>query len=112
MASFFFDAYYQKKKKHKPLVVVGPVDAEGNCNVVGFSGPPASSSKVCTGTTMTSSPYLPVPVSRCSPTRRALTAPVAFAGHLSVFASLQQRITCAISAIPVLTKRTGLQLSY
>ena len=45
MASFFFDAYYQKKKKHKPLVVVGPVDAEGNCIVVGFSGPPASSSK-------------------------------------------------------------------
>ena len=45
MAAFFFDAYYQKKKKHKPLVVVGPVDAEGNCNVIGFSGPPTSSSK-------------------------------------------------------------------
>jgi len=46
MASFFFDAYYQKKKKYKPLVLIGPVDAEGDCNVVGFSGPPASSSKV------------------------------------------------------------------
>ena len=46
MAAFFFDAYYQKKKKYKPLVVVGPVDAEGNCNVIGFSGPPTSSSKV------------------------------------------------------------------
>ncbi len=45
MAAFFFDAYYQKKKKYKPLVVVGPVDAEGNCNVIGFSGPPTSSSK-------------------------------------------------------------------
>ena len=42
LAAFFHDAYFQKKKKLKPLVVIGPTNNNGVCLVVGYTGQPRS----------------------------------------------------------------------
>ena len=45
LAAFFHDAYFQKKKKLKPLVVIGPASPAGACLVVGYTGQPRTTDK-------------------------------------------------------------------
>lgn len=45
LAAFFHDAYFQKKKKLKPLVIIGPANRGGTCLVVGYNGQPRTADK-------------------------------------------------------------------